>query len=337
MRAAKWTEGGGEVKAASPAVECVRLLGAPERAAGVKGEGMRAKQESQALVERNDYAVYSMADVDPLPDHKVVLSPGEFHVLRAHYNIRTDPDLGLGWVALRRVACGCAECAAQLALPWKEGIERDKQPRYARNKACARWPSYEGANDWKIRKLLPKTAKEARAARASMSCVLSARMARTSLQIVEGEVGVYGTSADDTRGYYVVVWRGEPYNLQEETNGMAIGTLVADADYFNPVDRAPGWYTPSPGNTTVVDVAHVLRTGLVLLPLSDTNKLPGGLAKAVKRDATEQRAAKVDPEDHEAIMAEALKRDRLDYDESESESESEDEGEDEPETSEDEE
>jgi hypothetical protein len=274
----------------------------------------------------------------------VVLSPGEFNGIRAHYNIRTDPQLGLRWAALRRVACGCAECAKQLTLPWKPGVAGDAQPRYARNKACVLWPSYEGANDWKIRELLPKTAAEARGARESMESVLTARVTRMSLQIVEGEVAAYGTTDEGTRGYYLVVWRGEPYTLQEETDGVAADTLVADADYFNPVDRAPGWYTPSPGNKVIVQVAHVLRTGLRLLPLSPDNKLPSGLAKAAKTDATKKKASKVAAADHELIMEEAVQRDQLEYDKSDTESESESEesededvDEDEPEMSEDDE
>ena len=265
----------------------------------------------------------------------MVLSPGDYNGIRAHYNIRTDPDLGLGWCALRRVACGCAECAKQLALPWKRGGSPEAQPRYARNKACVLWPSYEGANDWKVRRLLPKTAKEAKGARESMSCVLTARVTRMSLQIVEGEVAAFGTSDEDTRGYYVVVWRGEPYTLQEETNGVAAGRQVADAEWLNPVPGAPNWFTPSPNNTTVVDVAHVLRTGLALLPLSDENTLPSNLAKVAKKDAKAQKAGKVAADDHELIMEEALQRDKLEYDESDSESESdsEEEDEDEPEMS----
>ena len=35
---------------------------------------MRAKREGdEALVERNDYDVYSMTDVEPLPDCKVIV------------------------------------------------------------------------------------------------------------------------------------------------------------------------------------------------------------------------------------------------------------------------
>ena len=34
---------------------------------------MRAKREGEALVERNNYDVYSMTDVEPLPDFKVIV------------------------------------------------------------------------------------------------------------------------------------------------------------------------------------------------------------------------------------------------------------------------
>ena len=57
----------------SPAAECVRLLSNPERVSGIKSEGMRSKREAKALVERNDYATYTMDNVPPLPDYKVIL------------------------------------------------------------------------------------------------------------------------------------------------------------------------------------------------------------------------------------------------------------------------
>ena len=34
---------------------------------------VRAKREGEALVERNDYDVYSMTDIEPLPDCKVIV------------------------------------------------------------------------------------------------------------------------------------------------------------------------------------------------------------------------------------------------------------------------
>ena len=88
-----------------------------------------------------------MADVPPILDYKVVLPNGQFNGLRAHYNTRTDPDLGLGWAVLRWVACGCGPCKDQLKRPWVPLIEVPTQPHYAQNKECMMWPSYEGSND----------------------------------------------------------------------------------------------------------------------------------------------------------------------------------------------
>ena len=51
------------------------LLGSGTRALQNPGPRpqMRAKREGEALVERNDYDVYSMTDVEPLPDCKVIV------------------------------------------------------------------------------------------------------------------------------------------------------------------------------------------------------------------------------------------------------------------------
>ena len=118
MLNAKWIDrGGGDAISVSPAAECVRLLSDPARESGIKSKGMRAKREAKALVGRNDYASYTMDHVPPLPDYKVILPRGNFNGLRAHYNIRTDPDLGIDYAALRCVACGCGSCKEQLGWP----------------------------------------------------------------------------------------------------------------------------------------------------------------------------------------------------------------------------
>ena len=62
------------------------------------------------------------------------------------------------------------------------------QPRYARNEECALWPSYEGANNWKICQLVPKTGEDEKGARHLIQCVLKALEARMSLMIREGKV-----------------------------------------------------------------------------------------------------------------------------------------------------
>jgi hypothetical protein len=110
MLSAKWIECNGITIAVSPAGECVRLLSDPMRLNGIKSEGMRAKCEGRALVMQNDYMTYTMENVPPLLDYKVVLPKGQFNSIHAHYNICTDPDLGMGWAAMHRVACGCGPC-----------------------------------------------------------------------------------------------------------------------------------------------------------------------------------------------------------------------------------
>ena len=258
---------------------------------------------------------------------------------------RPQPPLSSGrnGVLHHCAACGCDACAKQLALPWKPGVDRAEQPRYARNKKCVLWPSYEGANDWKIRQLQPKTAAEAKGTHESMKCVLEAMVARISLLIKEGEIAAVGTSDEDTLGYYLVKWLSEPYTLQEDTEGMVkgvmlkAGTLVVDAEWLNPVGGASLWYTPAPDLPMVpIEVAHVLLTGLQLLPLSDANKLPANMARKAKEAAARQKAAKVEAADHEAIMEEATRRDRLEYDEDSEEEDEDSEEEDEPESEEDE-
>ena len=115
-------------------------------------------------------------------------------------------------------------------------------------------------------------------------------------------------------GYYLVKWLSEPYSLQAETEGMSgvigAGSMVVDAVYYNRVERAPYWYTQS-GETAIVEVRHVLQTGLQLQQISATNKLPNACNRL---EATRQKAVRVSPRDHDSIMEEAGKRDRLEYD-----------------------
>jgi len=144
----KWVKHDRETVVVSPAEECVFLLRNPAKVNGIMSKGMWAKCKGKVLVSCKDYSSYTMADVSPLLlDYKVVLPKGHFNGLHAHYYIRTDPDLGLGWAVLRWVACGCEPCKDQLKRPRVPLVEPMAQPRYAQNKECVMWPSYEGANN----------------------------------------------------------------------------------------------------------------------------------------------------------------------------------------------
>ncbi len=168
------------------------------------------------------------------------------------------------------------------------------------------WPSYEGANDWKICQLVPKMEADKKGARESHKNVLGAMEACMSLMVCEGEMGAIGTTDEAALGYYVVKWLSNPYTLQEETaEGMSrmigTGTMVADVIYFNWVERAKHWYTQS-NMTTVVEVRYVLLTGFQLQPISKTNKLP---TACNRREAAQKKAVKVTLLDREVIMEEA--------------------------------
>ncbi len=118
MLSAKWIECNSINIAVSPADKCVRLLSDPMRLNGIKSKGMQGKRKGRALVVQNDYMTYTMENVLPLPDYKVVLPKGQFNGVRAHYNIRTDPNLGMDWAAVHQVACSCGPCKDQLKRPW---------------------------------------------------------------------------------------------------------------------------------------------------------------------------------------------------------------------------
>jgi hypothetical protein len=64
----------------------------------------------------------------------------------------------------------------------------------------------------------------------------------------------------------------------------------------------------------VVEVRHVLWSGLQLEEISATNKLP---LTCNRLQATRKRAGKIATQEHEEIVEEAGRRDRLDFNEDE--------------------
>ncbi len=130
-----------------------------------------------------------------------------------------------------------------------------------------------------------------------------------SLMVHEGDIGVVGTDDEAAMGYYLMRWLSKPYTLQEDMEGMSgiidAGAMVIDGLYYNRVQRAPYWYTPSE-TTTVVQVRHVLRTGLELQAISRTNKLLQTCNTAV---ATRHKAVMVTRLYHDGIMEEAMRCD----------------------------
>jgi hypothetical protein len=86
------------------------------------------------------------------------LPKGAHSGLLARYNIRTDPDLGVGRAALHQIPCSCQACRLQLAQPWAPLTPIAEQRRYQENNECQYWPIFKGLNDWLIVDLSPTAA-----------------------------------------------------------------------------------------------------------------------------------------------------------------------------------
>ena len=92
---------------------------------------------------------------------------------------------------------------------------------------------------------------------------------------------------------------------------IAAGAMVVDGVYFNMVGRAPYWYMQSE-LMMVVEVWHVLWSGMQLEEISEKNKLP---LACNRLDATRKRVVTITTQEHEAIIEGAGRHNRLEFNE----------------------
>ena len=52
------------------------------------------------------------------------------------YNIRYNPELGVGKSSVRRISFDCLFCIEQLDLPWDKNEKVTNKNRYTMNKKC---------------------------------------------------------------------------------------------------------------------------------------------------------------------------------------------------------
>jgi len=318
-------------KKMSLAVESKRLLSDPARFGGVKAAGgKRAKREAEAKMKERHYHVQDPAKVkyDNLKMTAVGFEEGEHNGMLAHYNFRVNKELGTGRVAVRRIPCACEACLAQLDLPWKSGVEAEKQPCFASSTNCIYWPIFKqaagepGLNDWKILTFVPTKVSDAEAEEEARAEVLAGMKEQMAELIEDGKYGAFSTLDEDADGYYVVVWTSEPYTLQEDIDSdehgwkIKAGELVCDAEFHNKVPGASLWYTPTQGEErkVVVRVQQVVAADLKVEGISATNKLPANMSMKNKQHATQQKAVRVDPQQHEVILDEIHRREAVEHD-----------------------
>jgi hypothetical protein len=121
-----------ETETTSFARECLRLCNLRDRKDGVKSSAKYGKREKAAKISGRHYYLQEAQNVRlcNLKMTAVGLPKGIHSGLLARYNLRTDPDVGVGRAMVRRIPCSCQACRNQLSSPWKPGVEPTEQDRY---------------------------------------------------------------------------------------------------------------------------------------------------------------------------------------------------------------
>jgi hypothetical protein len=321
-RMAPWAMEGGTCKCLSS--EAKRLLEEPERKDGVVSAGKYQKRFDSRAVTVRSYHVLKDEEVrfKELKMKTMIFKKekGAKNGVMTRYNFRTDPNLGVGKAAIRRIPCPCTSCNAQLSKEWKSGVPAKEQERYAENRGCEKWEIFKGLNNWEIINILPGGETNDEDMEGVFSTVLGNIAEVMAADISVRGIGAIGT--DDSCKYYLLEWLGLPYRLTEEVveNGdrLKIGEHVCRARYLEKLPRTTKWYYQVPdGEELLVRLQTVLATDISLLPASDSNKLPTYWRG--RRESTEDRS--MNDATHEYLLAELERREVFDYVESFSDTE----------------
>jgi hypothetical protein len=135
----------------SMAEEYCRLLSSPDRVDGVASNAKHVKCESSKKVQSHVYFLQKHEDVehDNLKcTAKLLTGVGKHNGIQSMYNVRFDPDLGVGYTAVRCIPCRCETCTQQILQPWDPTKAFVHQPRYKQNQECKYWKNFQGLNEW---------------------------------------------------------------------------------------------------------------------------------------------------------------------------------------------
>ena len=115
-----------------------RLCDDEVRVNGTKGYRKHKKREDIQKLKKKVYHLQDKDDVEMVGIKKdsIRFRKVNRNGISAMYNIRCDPDLGLGKAAVRRIPCACLFCIEQPNLPWDKKKEDTNQRRYGINKQC---------------------------------------------------------------------------------------------------------------------------------------------------------------------------------------------------------
>jgi hypothetical protein len=225
-------------------------------------------------------------------------------------------------------------------LPWdysKKLLDKPQvQPRFERPADCKYKAVFEDLNDWKVVKVIvsEKSAPgEVEPIRVNMFGDMEAESARTL------EKGRHGAYADGEGKYHVVKWTSLPFNLKRDTPGftksnkrgvqgkgiqgmqpgviLPKGNLVVRGQFWEPVHRAKGWFTPPSKDKErhVFRVKYILSTDIVLQEAEAVPALPKGFPRKSKTDLIKKGGRCVSRESEDNLKEILFRRALLDYEE----------------------
>ena len=307
------------------AEECKHLCESEDRVTGVKSHQKYNKREADAPLKCRCYYLHEPDDVLYTNlNMKVAGLPnmGKHSGLGAMYNIRTDPDLGLGKAALRRMPCACDGCISQLNSPWEPGVPAKDQKRYKTSNNCKFREVFVGFNDWMIVDLMPGQDADEEQIEEMQEVVLQGIAMRMADGIEVGNIVAFMTDDPDADGYYVAEVIEGVHTLQEDLElneydppvVVLAGKLVCRGKYWSKLAGTRRFYYPDPSEaTTLIRLKHVVDTCIDMDEISDDNPLPNNYRN--KTRVKNMGAKSVSSDSHEFIMDEISKRELLEHDE----------------------
>ena len=140
---------------------------------------------------------------------------GKLMGITAMYNFMSDPNMGIGQIAIRKTPCACNGCLEQLVSVLKTGTIDKEQGRYKTSDRCKTKAIFDGLNDWQVVKL--ETGKNDDIDEGDLVKEILHRMeSRMSENIMKGNYGETIKDDPDTDEYYIVEWDANVYTAQDD-------------------------------------------------------------------------------------------------------------------------
>jgi len=240
----------------SLATKCAEACSKPCRIDGMTSDKKYNKKEESKVFKKRFYHESRRDDVK-CKDLKATVTSGFAKGFRnglsSMYNIRADPELPLGTIAVRRIPCACDGCCDKLKRPIGE--------RYTGIcTACKYHEVFEDTNNWTLVNVAPRNDCPDEDIEEAKLIVLDSMKEITANEIKIGSVGAFSTQDPTYEGFYLVEWTSLPFAspndqcLLDYDPPMFVqqGDLLVKAKYLDTVPRAKNWWCGIDQTVTVL-------------------------------------------------------------------------------------